>query len=75
MFVDVGSRRGGERGLAGLGGADALLGLGKVALDGLLTGRALPEGIGICETRPGGEVSSFDGGKPGVFDWGSSSGA
>ena len=68
MFFAVGSRRGGEGELASLGGADALLGLGKVALDGLLTGRALPEGIGICETRPGGEVSGFDGGEPGGFE-------
>ena len=69
MFFAVGSRRGGVGGLAGLGGADALLGLCKVALDGLLTGGAIPGGIGVGETRPGGEVADFDSGKPGGFDW------
>ena len=60
--------------MAGLGGADALLGLGKVALDGLLTGEAVPGGIGVGETWPGGEVAVFDGGEPGGFDWESSGG-
>ena len=74
MFLAVGSRQGGEGWLAGLGGADALLGLGKVALDGLLTGGAVPGGIVVGETRPGGEVAGFDGGEPGGFDWESSDG-
>ena len=68
-FLAVGSRWGGEGGLAILGGADALLGFGKVALDGILTGGAVPRGIGVGDTRPGGEVASFDGGEPGGFDW------
>ena len=74
MFVAIGSRRGGERGLAGLCGVDALLVLGKVALYGLLTGGAVPGGIGVGETRPGEEVAGFDGGKPGGFDLESSGG-
>ena len=53
MFLAVGSRKGGEGGLSGLGGADALLRLCKVALDCLLTGGAIPGGIGVGETRPG----------------------
>ena len=62
MFFAVGSRRGGEGGLDGLGGADALFGLCGVALYGLLTAGAIPGGIGIGETRPGGEVAGFDSG-------------
>ena len=38
VFFAVGSRRGGEVGLASLGGSDALLGLCEVALNGLSTG-------------------------------------
>ena len=38
IFLDGGSRRGGEVGVGSLGGADALLGLCEVALDGLVTG-------------------------------------
>ena len=67
MFFAVGSRRGGEGGLASLGGADALLGLCKVALDGLITGRKILGSIGVGESWPGGEVAGFDGGKPGGF--------
>ena len=69
MFFAIGSRWGGEGGLADLGGADALFGLCKVALDVILTGGAIPGGIGVGETRPGGEVSGFDSGKPGGLDW------
>ena len=54
MFSAVGSRRGGEGGVTGLGGADALFGLCKVALDGLLTGGEISGGIGVGETCPGG---------------------
>ena len=74
MFFAVGIRRGGEGGLAGLGGAEALLGLCKVALDGLLTGGTIPGGIGVGETRPGGEVAGFDGGESGGFYWESGGG-
>ena len=73
-FFDVGSRWGGEGGLAGLGGADTLLVLGNVALDGLLAGGAIPGGIGVGETQTGGEVAGFDSGKPGGFDRESSGG-
>ena len=69
MFFAVGSRRGGEVGLASLGGADALLVLCKVALGGLITGRAILGSIGVGESWPGGEVAGFDGGEPGGFDW------
>ena len=62
MFVAVGSRRGGEGGWDGLGGADALFGLCEVAFYGLLTGGAITGGVGIGETRPGGEVAGFDSG-------------
>ena len=54
--------RGGEGGWTGLGGADALFGLCEVAFYGLLTGGAITGGIGIGETRPGGEVAGFDSG-------------
>ena len=46
-----------------------MLGLGKVAIDGFLTGGAVTGGIGVGETRTGGEVAGFDCGKPGGFDW------
>ena len=74
MFVAVGRRRGGEGGWAVLGGEDALFGLCEVALGGFLTGGAIPGGIGVGETRPGGEVAGFDSGKPVGFDWESSGG-
>ena len=61
MFFAVRSRRGGEVGLASLGGADALLGLCKVAPDGLITGREIIGSIGVGESWTGGEVSGFDG--------------
>ena len=54
MFSAVGSRRGGEGGVTGLGGADALVGLCKVALDGLFTGGEISGGIGVGETWRGG---------------------
>ena len=73
-FLLLAAGGGGEGGLAGLCGSDALLGLDKVALDGLLTGGAVTGGIGVGENRPGGEVSRFDGSKPGGFDWESSCG-
>ena len=69
MFFAVGSRRGGEGGFAILGGADALLGLCKVALDGIITGRAILGRIGVVESRSGGEVAGFDSRNPGGFDW------
>ena len=74
MFVAVGSWLGGEGGWDRLGGADALFGLYEVALYVILTGGAIPGGIGVGETRLGGEVAGFDSGKPGGFDWESSSG-
>ena len=69
MFLDGGSRRGGEVGVVGLGGADALLGLCEVALDGLVTGWAIIGSIGVGKSWPDGEVSGFDGSYPGGFDW------
>ena len=60
--------------MAGLGGADALFGLCKVDLDGLITGGSIPGGSGVGKTRPGGEVAGFGSGKPGGFDWESSGG-
>ena len=61
MFVAV-FWRDGEGGWTGLGGADALLELCEVALYGLLTDGTIPGGIGIGDTRPGGEVAGFDSG-------------
>ena len=55
--------------MASIGGADSLLGLCKMALDGLITGRAILGSIGVGDSWPGGEVSVFDGGEPGGFDW------
>ena len=75
MFVAVGSRRGAGGGWAVLGGADALFGLSEAALDGLLTVGEIPGGIGVGESRQGGEVAGFDSGKPGGFDWESSGSA
>ena len=69
MFFDVGSRRGGELGLASIGGADALLVMCKVALDGFIAGREILGSIDVGESWPGGEVAGFDGGKPGGFYW------
>ena len=69
MFFAVGSRQSGEGGWAGICGADALFGLCEVALDGLLTGEAIPGGIGVGETRPGVEVAGFDSSDPGGFYW------
>ena len=69
MLFAADSRRGVEVGLASLVGADALLGLYKVALDGLITGRAILGSIGVGESWPGGEVAGFDSDKPGGFDW------
>ena len=66
-IFSVGSWWGGEVGLASLGGADALLVLGNVALDGFITCRAILRSIGVGESWPGGEVAGFDGGKPGGF--------
>ena len=74
MFVAGVSRRGGEGGWSGLGGADTVGGVCEVALYVILTGGSIPGGIGVGETRPGGEVSGFDSGKPGGFDWESSGG-
>ena len=69
MFLAVGSRRGGEVGLASLGGADALLGLCEVALDGLITGWAILGSIGVGDSWTGGEVSGFASGELDGFDW------
>ena len=55
--------------MASLGGSDALLGLCKVTLYGLITGRAILGSIGVGESWPGGEFDGFDGSKPGGFDW------
>ena len=55
--------------MASLGGADALLGMCKVALDGFITSRAILGSIGVGESWPGGEVDGFDGGEPGGFGW------
>ena len=62
MFLDGGSRRGGEVFLVSLGGVDALLGLCKVALDGLVTGWEILGSISVGKSWPGGEVAGFDGG-------------
>ena len=64
MFLCVGSRRGAEVGLASLGGAEALLGLCKVALDGIITGRKILGSIGVGESWTGGEAAGFDSSKP-----------
>ena len=69
MFFAIGSRRGEEVGLASLGGADALLGLCEVALDGLITGWAILGSIGVGDSWTGEEVSGFDSGEPDGFDW------
>ena len=69
MLLDGGSRRGGEVGLAILGGADALLGLCEVGLYGLITGWAILGIIGVGESCPGGEVAGFDSSESGGFDW------
>ena len=61
MFLDGGSRRGGEVGVVSLGGADALLGLCEVALDGLINGWAILGHIGVGKSCPGEEVAGFDG--------------
>ena len=74
MFLNDGIRRGGEIGLASLGGADALLGLCEVALDGFITGWAILGRVGVGKSWPGGEVAGFDGGEPGGFDWEACSG-
>ena len=49
MFLDGGSRRGGEVGVVSFGGADALLGMCEVALDGLVTGWEILGGIGVSK--------------------------
>ena len=46
-----------------------MFGLCEVALYGLLTGGAIPGGVGAGEIRSGGEFSGFDSGKTGGFDW------
>ena len=59
MFLDGGSRRGGEVGVVRLGGADALLGLCEVALDGLITVWSILGSIGVGKSWSGGEVARF----------------
>ena len=54
--------------VCGLGGADALLGLREVALDGCVAGWAVLGGVGVGQSGPGGVVAGFDGGKPGRLD-------
>ena len=49
----------------GLCGADALLGMHEVALDGFVSIWAIIGGIVVGQTRPGLVVDCFDGGKPG----------
>ena len=53
MFVAV-VWRGGEGGWTGIGGADDLFGLCKVAFYSLLTAGTIPGGVGIGEARLGG---------------------
>ena len=48
--------------MVSLGGADALLGLCEVALDGLVTGWAIIGIIGVGKSWPVGDVTGFDGG-------------
>ena len=62
IFLNGGSRQGGEVGVVSLGGADALLGLCEVALDDLITGWTILGSIGVGKSWPGEEVSGFDGG-------------
>ena len=62
IFLDGGSRWGGEVGLVSLGGVDALLGLFEEALDGIITGWEIIGSIGIGKSWSGGEVAGFDGG-------------
>ena len=62
MFLDGGSRRGGEVGVVSLGGSYAFLGLCEVALDGLVIGLAILGSIGVGKSLPGGEVFGFYGG-------------
>ena len=50
MVLADGSMRGGEVGSASLGGADALLGMCEVALDGIITGWAILVSIGLGES-------------------------
>ena len=69
MFLDGGSRRGREVGVASLGGEDNLLGLCEVALDCLVTGWEILGSIGVGKSWPGGEVADFDGDLPSGFDW------
>ena len=45
-----------------------MLGMCKVALDGLITGRAILGSSGVGESWSGGEVAGFDGSEPGGFD-------
>ena len=59
MFLDGDNRRGGEVGLARLGGANALLGLCEVALDGLITVWSILGSIGVGKSWSGGEVAGF----------------
>ena len=61
MFLGGGSRPGEKVGVVSLGGADALLGLCEVALDGIITGWAIIGSIGVVKSWPGGEVAGFDG--------------
>ena len=66
--IDGGRRRVGLIVVCGLGGADTLLGLREVALDGFISGWAIIGGIGVGKAGPGGVVASFDGGEPGGLD-------
>ena len=61
MFIDGVSRQGGEVGVVSLGGADALLEMCEVSLDGLITGWSILGSIGVGKSCPGEEVAGFDG--------------
>ena len=52
----------------GFGGADALLGLGEMSLDGFGAVRAVFCSIDMGESGPAGIVAGFDSSKPGHFD-------
>ena len=52
----------------GIGGANALLGLRGVSLDGFVSGWEILGGIGVGKAGPGGVVAGFDGGEPGGID-------
>ena len=66
--IDGGGRRVRLIVACGIGGADALLGLREVVLDGFVAGWAILGGIGVGKAGPGRVVAGFDGGEPGGLD-------